>query len=76
MSEQREARDRLWAEAQGPRDPRSPEYMAGIRDTLDMLAGFTPEGSLANPYPGGTAQHDAWFAGNREGHRRWAERVG
>jgi hypothetical protein len=62
--------DRLWAYAQGPRDPRSPEYMRGVRDTLVWLAGGRLY-RLENPYPPGTAGSDAWYAGNREGHDLW-----
>lgn len=65
-----ERRDRLWKAAQGPRDPRSPEYMAGIKTTLEWLAG-PRDTRLANPHKGGTAQADAWTAGNREAHQRW-----
>lgn len=65
-------RDRLWKDVQGPRDKRSPEYMAGIKSTLDWYAAGKPKSGLSNPYKPGTAQRDAWSAGNREGHDRWA----
>ncbi len=63
-------RDRLWNEAQGPRDPRSPEYMAGVRAALDKRSGLLER--ISNPYKAGTAQSDAWFAGVREGHESWS----
>jgi len=68
-----EKRDRLWKEAQGPRDKRSPEYMRAIKERLDWYADGKPEEGVSNPYPLGTAQADAWWAGNQEGHRRWSE---
>lgn len=68
-------RDLLWDLWQGPRDPRSPEYMAGVKATLDFLAERDETGtkpSLANPHAPGTAQSDAWYAGNREAHGLWS----
>lgn len=66
-------RDLIWKLAQGPRDPRSREYMRGIEDTLAFLADRDEghETTLANPYTEATAQHDAWFAGNREAWNLW-----
>lgn len=61
---------RLWEAAKGPRHPRSPEYMRGVKATLDHLA--EPVGRLHCPYTLGTAAADAWFAGNREAHKAWA----
>lgn len=69
MAADQHRRDRLWQEAQGPRDPRSPEYMAGIAAALDKRAGLVA--SISNPHKPGTAQADAWTAGCREGHNRW-----
>ncbi len=28
---------------------------------------------MSRPYEVGTAEADAWFAGTREGHRRWRD---
>jgi hypothetical protein len=46
------------------RDPRSPEYRAGVRD---MLLFKLVEKPLRNPWMLGTAHADAWFAGVEEG---------
>jgi hypothetical protein len=48
-----------------PRDPRSDEYKAGCRDLLNYKIHGTP---LTRPYPMGTAQADAYYAGTDEGH--------
>jgi len=48
-----------------PRDPRSDEYKAGVRASLN----FRINGEhTANPYKPGTAQSDAFFSGVDEGH--------
>lgn len=65
-----ERRQRLWAEAQGPRSPRSPEYMAGIAAALDLRSGAVEH--ITCPHAAGTAASDAWHAGAREGHDRWS----
>ncbi len=55
-----------------PRHPRSDEYKAGFRvgasHVLDAL-----KVELEPPYPLGSAQADAWFAGAQEGadYARW-----
>jgi hypothetical protein len=49
-----------------PRDPRSPEYRAGVRYALAYRLGETP--SRPCPYPAGTAQSDAYHSGCQEGH--------
>jgi hypothetical protein len=61
--------DELMAEAFAPgRDPRSPEYKAGVRSILDWrINGAQP----ALPYALGTAQADAYFAGQEEGGAIW-----
>jgi hypothetical protein len=52
------------------RDPRSEVYKAGVLDTLN----FKESGSkLPHPYPLGTVEADAWFAGNQEGHSLWRD---
>ncbi len=62
-------RDRLWEYANGPRSPRSREYMAGLAACLDKRAGLVAR--ISNPYKAGTAQADAWYAGVQEGHLLW-----
>lgn len=63
-------RDKLWIEATTQlRDPRSPEYMAGVAAALDRRAGIVA--NIRNPHPAGTAAADAWFAGVSEGHDLW-----
>ncbi|SAL07224.1 hypothetical protein AWB78_08482 [Caballeronia calidae] len=51
-----------------PRDPTSPEYKAGVRSILNLRVGGIP---VPLPYELGTAQADAYFAGQNEGHRIW-----
>lgn len=52
------------------RSPRSEAYKAGVLDTLT----FKETGSsLKSPFQPGTAESDAWFAGNSEGHCLWRE---
>ena len=48
------------------RDPRSQEYKAGVKAVLDFRLNQV---KIKNPYTVGTAQADAYFAGNEEGHR-------
>ena len=61
--------DRLFNEAFAPgREPRSAEYKAGVRALLDQRVG---RGRLACPYPAGTAQADAFYAGADEGRVLW-----
>ena len=62
--------DEFMAEAIYP-VPRSDEYKAGIRAALEFIIIHGEE--LSPPYPIGTAQSDAWFAGLEEGHRIAAE---
>lgn len=46
-------------------DKRSPEYRQGVLDVLK----FRLEGQrIKCPYEAGTAQFDAYFAGNERGH--------
>ena len=53
------------------RDPRSEAYKAGVLDTLN----FKESGSeLKHPFAPGTAESDAWFAGNQEGYNIWRDR--
>jgi hypothetical protein len=50
------------------RDPRSEAYKAGVLDTLK----FKESGQeLKHPFDPGTAESDAWIAGNQEGHNIW-----
>lgn len=59
----------LMAEAFSPgRQPRSAEYQAGVKS---MLAHHIEGKGLAAPYPQGTAQADAFFAGWEEGKSIW-----
>jgi hypothetical protein len=61
--------DELFAQAFGmTRDPRSAEYRAGVRAALVFRIDGVP---LPRPYPAGTAQDDAFFAGQAEGHAIW-----
>lgn len=58
--------DRLMAEAFSvPRDPRSPQYHAGVRAILERKLIGTPLPAL--PYLLGSARADAYFAGQNEG---------
>ena len=50
------------------RDPRSDEYKAGCRALLECKA-FKKQ--IKCPYPMGTAQADAFYAGTDEGHGVW-----
>lgn len=45
--------------------PRSPEYRRGIEDVLRLKFGGQP---IRCPFQPGTAQFDAYFAGNDKGH--------
>lgn len=45
--------------------PRSPEYRRGIEDVLRLKFGGQP---IQCPFQPGTAQFDAYFAGNDRGH--------
>lgn len=52
------------------RTPRSEPYKQGVLDVLRFRSGedVTMQGC---PYGLGTAQADAWFSGNAEGHSVW-----
>ena len=52
------------------REPRSKSYQAGVLDTLNFKESGT---ELNHPFEPGTAEADAWFAGNTEGHSLWCE---
>lgn len=60
---------RLFVKAfNGPRDPRSPEYKAGVLSALQ----YRFDGKKTkSPYAPGTVQFDAWNAGLNEGHSLW-----
>jgi hypothetical protein len=59
--------EQLFVQAfQRPRDPRSPEYRAGVLAALRLRLGESAH--LVCPYGLGTAQADAWFSGTDEGH--------
>ncbi|USF88763.1 hypothetical protein [Candidatus Endoriftia persephone] len=63
----------LYNEAFGPgvyRTPRSRAYEEGVMSAL--VYRFNGE-RMSRPYEVGTAEADAWFAGTREGHRRWRD---
>lgn len=61
--------DQLMAAAfAGPRSPRSPEYRAGARAALAYRIEGTP---IQRPYAAGTAQDDAFDAGQAEGPAIW-----
>lgn len=61
--------DHLYHEAfSKPRDPRSPEYKAGVRAAL----AYHIEGKrIPRLYEPGTPQDDAYHAGIAEGHALW-----
>lgn len=50
--------------------PRSPEYRRGIEDVLRLKFGGHP---IRCPFQPGTAQFDAYFAGNDRGHAIYRE---
>jgi hypothetical protein len=50
------------------RDPRSGAYKAGVLDTLNSKESGS---ELKHPFAPGTAESDAWIAGNQEGHNIW-----
>lgn len=51
-----------------PRDPRSAEYKEGVRAAL----AYRVNGARIHcPYPAGSAQFDAFYAGIAEGHAIW-----
>lgn len=54
----------LTASFEVARDPRSAAYRAGARD---LLISKLCDTTLRSPFPLGTAQADAWFAGRDEG---------
>lgn len=56
-----------------PRDPRSPEYRAGVLEALKFRLGEIR--SMSCPHRAGTARADAWLAGADEGHRLAREQV-
>lgn len=61
--------DQLFTQAfAGPRDPRSTEYRAGVMAALR----YRVDGiAITRPYAAGTAQDDAFDAGQVEGHAIW-----
>lgn len=54
------------------RDPRSEAYRAGVRDMLLLMLCAKP---LKQPYTIGTAEADAWWAGNEEGRHAIRNRL-
>ena len=56
-----------------PRDPRSPEYKAGVLASLAFRFNGVP---VQVPYPIGTAAADAYFSGLNEGNRIWRDATG
>lgn len=55
-----------------PRMPRSGAYVAGVRDHLRARA---LSRQVLCPYPQGSAEADAWFAGVDEGRVLWREEL-
>lgn len=63
--------DQLFSKAfHSTREPRSKSYQAGVLDTLNFKESGT---ELKHPFEPGSAESDAWFAGNTEGHALWRE---
>ena len=60
--------DLIEVAASRPRDPRSAEYWAGARAVLSYRINRTP---IRRLYAAGTAQDDAFDAGQVEGHAIW-----
>lgn len=63
--------ERLYEEAfSRPRDPRSEEYKAGVKSSIQIVLSC-PGGyhEVPSPYPLGTVQADAFFSGCLEGSR-------
>ncbi|AXA93575.1 hypothetical protein [Massilia sp. YMA4] len=61
--------DHLYQKAfSSTRDPRSPEYKAGVRAALSYRIDGV---RIPQPYQAGTAQDDAYHAGQLEGHAIW-----
>lgn len=59
--------DNLMAKAfDTPRDPRSPEYQAGVRAALNFRLNQV---RIPTPYPPASAASDAYYSGVSEGHR-------
>lgn len=54
------------------RDPRSPEYKAGVRAALAFRI---EAAAIPRPYAPGTAAEDAFHAGMAEGHSVWRAAV-
>jgi hypothetical protein len=61
--------EQLYQEAiSKPRDPRSEEYLAGVKNAiLHRLTAKLFDGTMPSPYAVGTVQADAYFAGCQEG---------
>ncbi|MGW8309862.1 MAG: hypothetical protein ACWGNB_02245 [Thiogranum sp.] len=53
------------------REPRSGAYRRGVLDGLRYHTGEGPSPQHVIPYPPGTAEADAWFAGLSEANLRW-----
>jgi hypothetical protein len=53
------------------REPRSDAYRRGVLDGLRYHTGEGPSPQHVVPYPPGTAEADAWYAGIGESHLRW-----
>ena len=58
------------------RDLRSDAYKRGVLDALRYAAGEGPKPTELMPYPLGTTDYDAWFAGLEEGYARWRDHEG
>lgn len=52
------------------RDPRSPEYKAGVRAALNYRLNGK---RISLPFRIGSAAADAYFSGTDEGHRIWRD---
>lgn len=64
MSKAKELMDAAFSVA---REPRSPEYKAGVLDVLMFRLGEAK--TVKCPFEVGTASADAYFAGGIEGHQ-------
>jgi len=62
-----QATERFKAAFAVPRTPRSLEYRMGVLDALRL--NYRDIEKIQCPYAPGTAQADAYYAGNEEGHR-------
>ncbi|MEA3413159.1 MAG: hypothetical protein U9R74_16685 [Pseudomonadota bacterium] len=65
---------RIFEQAFAPekyRSPRSHAYKSGVLCFLRFKAGEIAHPDNRIPYPPGSAESDAWYAGMDEGYARW-----